>query len=133
MSLCIYECYLACTVILDYVSDIQTYSNIYSTGYSRIFRTLCIPDISRFLAYSYPKAYSDSKLYSSYHIQHFHKSSILDVSYSSECASVLKMLYFTVPLTLYFRHILACSRFIHPYLFLLKHIKNPSILKNLLL
>ena len=35
--------------------------------------------------------------------------------------SLLKMLYFTVSLTLYFRHILACSRFIQPYLFLLRH------------
>ena len=32
-----------------------------------------------------------------------------------------------------FRHILACSRFIQPYLFLLRHIKNPSILRNILL
>ena len=36
-------------------------------------------------------------------------------------------------LALYFRHILACSRLIQPYLFLLRYIKNPSILKNILL
>ena len=63
----------------------------------------------------------------------FHKSSILVVWYSSEYAFLLKMLYFTVFLTLYFRHILACSRFIQPYLVLLRHIRNPSILKNILL
>ena len=43
------------------------------------------------------------------------------------------MLYFTVSLVLYFRHILACSTLIQPYLFLLRYIKNPSILKNILL
>ena len=36
-------------------------------------------------------------------------------------------------LTLHFRHIRASSRFIQPYLFLLRHIKNPSILRNFLL
>ena len=130
MRLCIYKCYLACTVILGSVSDI--FEN-YSRAYSRIFSTFCIPGIFRTLAYSYHKAYSDSKVYSQYHIKHFHKSSILDVWYSSECTSVLKMLYFTVSLTLYFRHILAFSRFVQPYLFLLRHIKSPSILKNILL
>ena len=53
---------------------------------------------------------------------------------SSERASVLKMLYlFTESLTLHFRIILACSRFIQPYLFLLRNTKNPSILRNILL
>ena len=36
-------------------------------------------------------------------------------------------------LTLRFTHILAFSRFIQPYLFLLRHIKNPIISKNVLL
>ena len=44
----------------------QVYSHIfehYSTGYSPIFRTLCIPGIIRTLAYSYHKAYSDYQVY----------------------------------------------------------------------
>ena len=45
----------------------QAYSDILghcSRAYSRILRTLCIPGIFRTLAYSYHKAYSDSKAYS---------------------------------------------------------------------
>ena len=36
-------------------------------------------------------------------------------------------------LTLNFRYILACSKIIQPYLFLLRHIKNPSIFRIILL
>ena len=46
--------------------------------------------------------------------------------------SLKDALYFTVSLTLYFRHILAFSRFIQSHI-LLRHTKNSSILKNILL
>ena len=49
---------------------------------------------------------------------------------NSECASFLKILYFTESLTLHFRLILTCSRFIQSYLFLLRNTKNPSIWRN---
>ena len=68
-------------------------------------------------------------------MKHFHKSSILDISYRSECASLLQMLSnsqssFAVSLTLYFRHIQAFLRLIQPYLVLLKHIKSSSIFRE---
>ena len=46
---------------------LQVYSEIfehYPRAYSRIFRTLSIAGIFRTLAYSYHKAYTDSKVYS---------------------------------------------------------------------
>ena len=56
----------------------QAFSDIFehhSRAFSRIFRTLCITGIFRTLAYSYYKIYTDSKVYSQYHITHFQKSS----------------------------------------------------------
>ena len=109
---------------------IQTYSSVLEE-HTHAYSEPCVS-----LPYSEPwhiLITNISKVYSKHHIKHFHKSSILDVWYSSECTSLLKMLDFTASSTLYFRLILACSRFIQPYLFFLRHINNPSILRNILL
>ena len=128
MSLCIYKCYLACTVISSSVSSIFRHIWV-------LFKSI-LTDIQN-LVYPWhtliPKHIQAPRYIHNTILNIFHKNSILDVWYSSECASLLKMLYFTVSLTLYLRHILAFSRFIQPYLFLLRYIKNPGILKNILL
>ena len=62
----------------------------------------------------------------------------MHVWYSPECACLLQALLnflnnlSTVSLTLCLRHTLTCSRLVHPYLFLLMHIKNPRIFRNIL-
>ena len=66
-SKCSYVSINATQLVQSFQVLFQAYSDIfenYSRAYSRIFSTFCIPGIFRTLAYSYHKAYSDSKVYS---------------------------------------------------------------------
>ena len=126
MRLCIYKCYLACTVILVSVSGIFRHIRV-------LFKSI-LTHIQNFvcLAYSEPCHILITK-----HIQtqRYIHNTILNIftkapSWTFDTvlnAPLLKMLCFTVSLTLYFRLILARSRFIQPYLLLLRHIKNPTL------
>ena len=105
---------------------IQTYSSIIQE-HTHAYSELCVC-----LAYSEPCHILITK-----HIQtqRYIHNTILNIftkapSWTFDTvlnAPLLKMLCFTVSLTLYFRLILARSRFIQPYLLLLRHIKNPTL------
>ena len=94
---------------------IQTYSRIIQE-HTHAYSKPCV-----YLVYSEPWYILITKYIQT--LRYIHNT-ILNIF--TKCASLLKMLYFTVSLILNFRHIMTCSRFIQPYLFLLRHIKNPT-------
>ena len=130
MCLCIYKCLYI--YLRFFFRHVQTYSSIIQE-HTHAHSEPCVS-----LAYSEPwhiliTNYTQTPWYIHNTILNIFTKAPFWTFDSSKCNSLLKMLHFMASLTLYFWHVLACSRFSQPYLFLLRHIKNPGILKNILL
>ena len=138
MRLSFYKCYLVCTVFLNFVSGVFRHI-------PALFKSICT--LIQNFVYSWhfqnPGLYLLQSIFRLQGIfiilyKTFLKMLIFDLWYSSECAALLQMLSnfqsnFTVSLTLYLSYILAYSRRIQVYLFLIRLIKNPRIYRNILL
>ena len=100
-------------------------------AYSRIFRALCIPAKFKTLVYLDSKLYHNTILNIFTNVPSWKFETVMNVL----LLKILSNFYnnFTVLLTSYFRQIQAYERLIQPYLVLLEHIKNPCILRSILL